>query len=90
MYDYICGNCDRGHITEASAELVECKKKKAAPKEDCGKWDRKKKKVPNNFCKAGEEKKDKKKKNLKAIKELLTGSQSDSTKSSSAKTNTTK
>jgi hypothetical protein len=72
MYDYVCGNCDRGHVTEANAELVECRKKKEAPKENCGKWDRKKKKVPNNFCKDGEEKKEKKGKK-KGIKELITG-----------------
>ncbi|KAH6842210.1 hypothetical protein B0I37DRAFT_356319 [Chaetomium sp. MPI-CAGE-AT-0009] len=69
MYDYICGNCDRGHITEASAELVQCKKKREEPNKNCGKWDRKKKKVKNDFCKAGEEKKNKKKNN--GVKDIL-------------------
>lgn len=81
MYDYICGNCDRGHITEASAELVQCKKKKASPNISCGKWDRKKKKVPNDFCKAGEEKDKKKKKGMKGL--IMGFTQSDSVKPSS-------
>ncbi|KAK3291436.1 ankyrin repeat-containing domain protein [Chaetomium fimeti] len=75
VYDYVCGNCDRGHITETSAEFVKCNKKVAVPDKNCGKWDRKKKKVKNNFCKAGEEKKEKKKnKGVKGILSKVTDS----------------
>lgn len=51
FYDYICGNCSRGHTTLANAELKHCKTRIASPNKDCGKLERKKKKVKNDFCK---------------------------------------